>query len=52
MDQFVKRENIRHYRRMLEETRDEVERQKILKLLADEEARDSLDAPHRPVDNQ
>jgi hypothetical protein len=46
MDQFVKRENIRHYRRILEDTKDETERQRILKLLADEVARDSQDAPH------
>ena len=50
MDRFVKQENIRHYRRMLENTKDDAERQRIVKLLADEEARDSLDAPHRPAD--
>jgi len=48
MDKFVKRENIRHYRKMLEQATDEAERRRLSKLLADEEGRDSLDAPHRP----
>lgn len=47
MDRFVKQENIRHYRRMLENVTDEAERQRIMRLLADEEARDAIEAPHR-----
>jgi hypothetical protein len=34
---FIRRENIKHYRRLLEQTPDEAERQRILKLLAEEE---------------
>jgi hypothetical protein len=48
MDMFVKRENIRHYRRLIEQTTDEVERQRLEKLLADEEARESIEAPRKP----
>ena len=47
LDKFVKRENIRHFQRMLDEAKDEGERQRLRKLLADEEVRGSLDAPHR-----
>ena len=46
MDKFVKAENIRHYRRLLEQTTDESERRRLRKLLAEEEARDTLEAPH------
>ena len=46
MDKFVKAENLRHYRRLLEQTTDENERRRLMKLLADEEARDTLQAPH------
>jgi hypothetical protein len=52
MDNFVKRENIRHYRRMLEQTSNEDERRRILKLLADEEARSTIDAPHQPEEKR
>jgi hypothetical protein len=48
MDKFVKRENIRHYRRLIEQTTDESERRRLEKLLTDEEARECLEAPHRP----
>jgi hypothetical protein len=34
---FIRRENIKHYRRLLEQTTDEAQRQRILKLLAKEE---------------
>jgi hypothetical protein len=47
MDQFVKRENIRHYRRLIDEATNDTERQRLRKLLADEEARLSLEAPHK-----
>jgi hypothetical protein len=39
MDRFIHDENLRHYRRLLERTTDPVERERILKLLAEEEAR-------------
>jgi hypothetical protein len=34
---FVRQENVRHYRRLLETVMDEAERQKILRLLAEEQ---------------
>ena len=36
MERFVRRENIKHYRELLKTVKDEAERRKILKLLADE----------------
>lgn len=39
MERFVHDENIRHYRKLLEEERDEAKRDQIRKLLAEEEAR-------------
>lgn len=36
MEQFIRRQNIEHYRRLLETVVDEVERQKIQKLLAEQ----------------
>jgi len=40
MDKFVHRENIKLYRKLLAETTDTQKRQMLLKLLADEEAKD------------
>jgi hypothetical protein len=40
MENFVQRENVKLYRRLLAETTDEHRRQTLLKLLADEEAKD------------
>jgi hypothetical protein len=37
MERFVRRENIKHYRELLKTVKDEVERQRILKLLAEEQ---------------
>jgi hypothetical protein len=34
---FIRRENVKHYRQLLEQTTDEAERQRILKLLAEQE---------------
>jgi hypothetical protein len=34
---FIRRENVKHYRHLLAQTTDEAERQRILKLLAEEE---------------
>jgi hypothetical protein len=41
MEQFVHRENFKHYRKRLAETTDGEKRQTVLKLLADEEAKDA-----------
>jgi hypothetical protein len=37
MDRFIRRENIKHYRELLKTAKTEAERQKILKLLAEEQ---------------
>jgi hypothetical protein len=37
MDRFIRRENVKHYRELLKKVKDEAERQKILKLLAEEQ---------------
>ena len=39
MDWFIRRENIKHYRALLERTVDKAERQKIKMLLAEEAAK-------------
>ena len=36
MDQFIRRENVKHYRLLLEQITDEAERRRIQKLLAEE----------------
>jgi hypothetical protein len=48
MERFVRRENIKHYQELLKTVKDEAERQRILKLLAEErqkqkEAGDKID---------
>ena len=43
MDRFIRRQNVEHYRRLLETITDEGERQRILKLL-EEERRKQKDA--------
>jgi hypothetical protein len=42
MEHFVHRENLQRLRRLLTETADKSRRQQILKLLAEEEAKDYL----------
>jgi len=37
MERFIRRENVRHYRELLERVTDEAERRKILKLLKEEQ---------------
>jgi hypothetical protein len=37
MDRFIRRENVKHYRELLKTVKDETERQRILKLLAEEQ---------------
>jgi hypothetical protein len=41
MDKFIHRENLALFRKCLAETRDDAERKVLLKLLADEEAKDA-----------
>jgi hypothetical protein len=41
MEQFIRRQNIEHYRKLLAQTTDEAQRQMLLRLLADEEAKAS-----------
>jgi rubrerythrin len=48
MEKFVHKENIKLYRKLLAETSDEQKRQTLLKLLADEEAKDAA----RPGEKQ
>ena len=44
---FVHRMNLEHFRRLLAESKDEAQRQILMKLLADEEAKD--DAGSGPI---
>ena len=37
MDRFIRRENVKHYRELLKAAKAEAERQRILKLLAEEQ---------------
>jgi hypothetical protein len=37
MDRFIRRENVKHYRELLKTVKTEAERQKLLKLLAEEQ---------------
>jgi len=39
MDRFIQRQNIEHYERLLQTVTDEAERQRILKLLEEERAK-------------
>jgi hypothetical protein len=41
MDEFVHKENLKLYRKLLAETTDAQKRQMLLKLLADEQAKDA-----------
>ena len=47
MRNFIHRESLKHYARLLERTTDEAERQRILKLLAEEEAEIVEPAPEK-----
>lgn len=51
MERFIHNENMRLYRRLLEEEKNEDKRAVIRKLLAEEEARDILAAPRLIQDN-
>ena len=37
MDRFIRRENVRHYRELLKTAKEEAERQRLLKFLAEEQ---------------
>ena len=45
MERFIHRQNIEHYRRLLQTVTDEAERSRILKLLEDEIKKTHLDGP-------
>ena len=50
MDSFIHRQNLEHYRKQLAATTDEAQRRMILKLLADEEAKEPpLCARNKPA---
>lgn len=40
MERFIRRKNLEHYRKLLVETTDEAQRQRLLKLLAEEEGKE------------
>ena len=48
MEKFVHSENIKLYRKLLAETTDEQKRQTLLKLLAEEEAKDAQPPETKP----
>ena len=50
MDQFIHFENIRHYRKLLEEELNEEKRNILQKLLAEEEAKPIAGHPADPAD--
>jgi hypothetical protein len=50
MERFIRNENIRRYRKLLEEETDEEKRNIIRKLLAEEEAREIPPKPNRNDD--
>jgi hypothetical protein len=37
MDRFIRRENVKHYRKLLERVTDPIEREQIMKLIAEEQ---------------
>jgi hypothetical protein len=47
MENFIRRANIERYRRLLALATDEAERQRIVKLLAEEEAKDRVQSLHK-----
>jgi hypothetical protein len=50
MDQFIHRKQLEHYLRLLTRTTDEVQRQQLLRLLAEEET--TAQQPHREEGKQ
>jgi hypothetical protein len=51
MERFIHNENIRHYRKLLEQETNEDKRAVIRKLLAEEEAKDIPASPNEWRDN-
>jgi hypothetical protein len=51
MDRFVNQQNIARYRKLASEATDATQRQQIMRLLADEEAKFKLDQAAGDVDN-
>ena len=51
MERFIHKENIRHYRHLLEQEKNEEKRNIIRKLLAEEEAKDVPADPQGPRKN-
>ena len=51
MERFIHNENIRRYRKLLEEEQNEEKRNSIRKLLAEEEAREVAASPGNQRDN-
>jgi hypothetical protein len=49
MEQFIRRQNIEYYRRLLETVTDETDRQRILKLLAEEQKKQLEADAKRPA---
>ena len=49
MQEFIRRQNIEHYRKRLVETEDEAERAMLWKLLAEEEAKEPPQPKQRDV---
>ena len=54
MERFVRRQNVERYQQLLEATNNEIERQKIMKLLAEErqKQRDAGDSARGAGDNE
>jgi len=50
MERFIHNENIRRYRKLLEQEQDEEKRNIIRKLLAEEEAKDVPASPNDGID--
>jgi hypothetical protein len=50
MHRFIHRENIKHYKKLLERAMDENERRRILKLLAEEEAKAATSPPAKKLE--
>ena len=48
-DLFIHRQNLDHFRKRLAETTDESQRQQILKLLAEEEAKEDVKKPSQLI---
>jgi len=40
MDEFIHRENVAHFKKLIAEAKDDIRREMLMKLLAEEEAKD------------